>query len=200
MKKPLTLSVALVVSAAGFAAASIVAGGSLAAVTRELTHGMWTTRTNLDTETTSTTVGGRGVVICHRRGHHGSKTIVVDEHAVGAHLRHGDTIGYCTTGGSGKGHGFGRGHGHSGGDDDASGTTTTSGTTSISGSTTTDSGNPAGGIGFGHGHHGHHGDGQGDDGANGSGTTTSFATSTSSGFTGAQSGGSSGSGSDSGDD
>ncbi len=37
---------------------------------------------------------GHRVTICHQTGH-GQHTITVDEHALDAHLAHGDTIGAC---------------------------------------------------------------------------------------------------------
>jgi hypothetical protein len=127
MRKPLALSAAVVLAAAGFAGASIASGGSFAALGHVLTGTIGATTT---ISTTSTT-GGRTVVLCHRHGgkHHWFKTIAVDQHALRGHLRHGDHVGACTgvEGAKPKGgeaasapdnHGQVSSHGKSGDDDD----------------------------------------------------------------------------------
>lgn len=70
------------------------------------------------------------VTLCHHTHSkkHPQVTITVDQHAVKAHLKHGDTLGACTStstsaststtttpsnGGSSHGSGHGNGHGHS---------------------------------------------------------------------------------------
>ncbi len=118
MRRPVTLSMVVVALAAGFAAASIVAGGSIASGWKMLTG---TTRTRTYTiNTTSTSVGGRRILICHRHGrsHYWRfSTMAIDQHALAAHLRHGDRFGACLV----------LHHGHPGGsqgrkDDDGTGT------------------------------------------------------------------------------
>src|SRR5947208_1038015 len=78
----------LVLGAGGFAAASIASGGSLT-----------DTGTTGTTGTTSTTPSHK-VLMCHAT--HSKKypyhSLSVEIHAVSAHLRHGDTLGACTTG------------------------------------------------------------------------------------------------------
>jgi len=43
------------------------------------------------------------VEICHKPGTAAEHSIVVDDNAVPAHLRHGDFLGPCSGGGSGSG-------------------------------------------------------------------------------------------------
>ena len=139
MRKSLAFgSVLLVLLSAGFAVSSIVSAGSLAAigsmfetvtVSSTVTIQSTVTVPKTFTAPTSTTPIGRHVRICHfesRRHHHGFHVIVIDQHALTAHLRLGDTIGSCIGLGQGKhgddghhgrghehgrGFGFGRGHG-----------------------------------------------------------------------------------------
>jgi hypothetical protein len=104
----------LVLVTAGFAAAAIASGSSLGDI---LTG---TTATTGTTETTGTVPGvwQRKVVICHHT--HSAKhpwvTITVGAPAVPAHLRHGDSLGVCTSaqlGSSSQGHkGNNGGKGH----------------------------------------------------------------------------------------
>jgi hypothetical protein len=86
----------LVLVAAGFASASILAGGGLGAVLRSLT-GTTETETHVTTGTT-TVPGGRRVVVCKatESRKHPFRTIVVDQHAVASVLKHGGHIGACT--------------------------------------------------------------------------------------------------------
>jgi hypothetical protein len=96
MRKPVAISGAVVTVAAGFAAAIIVSGGSLAAIAHNLTGTTWT-RT---VATTGTNPDGRKVLICrihwgrHHR-HHWFTRMSIDQHALGAHLRHGDRLAPC---------------------------------------------------------------------------------------------------------
>jgi hypothetical protein len=96
-KLPRALLALLVMAAAGFAAASIVTGKSLA----DMVTGTVTTTatvTTTVTNTTTTNVGARRVTICHLTGSrkHPAVTITVSQSAVAAHLRHGDHLGACT--------------------------------------------------------------------------------------------------------
>jgi hypothetical protein len=77
------IAVTALLLAGGFAAASIASGEGL--------------RLLQTTATTSTT--SHKVTICHRTHSKKKKfhTISVDSHAVAAHLRHGDTLGACTS-------------------------------------------------------------------------------------------------------
>ena len=79
----------IVLAAAGFASASIVSGGRIVAAL---------TGSTTTSATTGTTPVGRKVTICHRTGSKKNSwhTITVDQHAVPAHLRHGDHLGACT--------------------------------------------------------------------------------------------------------
>ena len=98
MKKfPIVLAAVALVAAGCFAAASIASGGSFV---RMLTG------TTATTETTQTDTGehgggqpsGRRVALCHKTGPKRSPkfhTITVDQHAVKAHMKHGDTLGAC---------------------------------------------------------------------------------------------------------
>ena len=45
------------------------------------------------------------VEVCHKPGTPAEHTIVVDDNAVPAHLRHGDVLGSCEGSGSGSGSG-----------------------------------------------------------------------------------------------
>jgi hypothetical protein len=94
-KLPRALLTVLVIAAAGFAAASIVSGKSLADV---ITGTNGTTTGATTTGTTTTGQGARKVTICHLTGskHHPAVTISVSQSAVAAHLRHGDHLGACT--------------------------------------------------------------------------------------------------------
>jgi hypothetical protein len=97
MKKlPRVLLAALVTAAAGFAAASIVTGKSLADVVTGTTA-TTTTATTTTSTTTTTGVGARRMTICHITGSkkHPAVTITVSQSAVPAHLRHGDHLGAC---------------------------------------------------------------------------------------------------------
>jgi hypothetical protein len=163
MRKPVSLSAAIVLLAAGFAVASIATGGSLAAVAHA-----WTTLTGTTptvTATTTGTTGGRGVEICvrFRRGHHrfGTRTIVVSFHELHFRLRHGSHLGPCVI--------VRRHHGRHGfGDDSRNVTTTTTVATTTVATTTTTVGHtgPSGFVGKGT--TGRHGD-DGDDNGNGRG-------------------------------
>lgn len=95
-KLPRVLLVVLVTAAAGFAAASIVTGKSLADVVTGTTA--TTTTSSTTTGTTTTGQGARRVTICHITGakKHPGVTITVSQSAVAAHLRHGDHLGKCT--------------------------------------------------------------------------------------------------------
>jgi len=71
-------------------------GGALAATALLLGVGwstVWAQRANDPVE------------ICHKPGTPAEHTIVVDDNAVPAHLRHGDFLGDCSGGGSGSGSG-----------------------------------------------------------------------------------------------
>jgi hypothetical protein len=108
MKKfPIVLTV-VALGAAGFAAASIAAGGHFVQMLTGTGDTVTTPTVTVATTTTSTTTptttgegggGGRRVTLCHHTGSkkHPFHTITVDQHAVGAHLRHGDTPGACPT-------------------------------------------------------------------------------------------------------
>ena len=76
------LAVTALLIAGGFAAASIASGRGLASVSK--------------TSTTSTT--SHKVLLCHHTHSkkHPTHTISVDQHAVAAHLKHGDTQGACS--------------------------------------------------------------------------------------------------------
>ena len=95
-KLPRVLLVVLVTAAAGFAAASIVTGKSLADVVTGTTA--TTTSSTTTTGTTTTGQGARRVTICHITGSkkHPAVTITVSQSAVAAHIRHGDHLGACT--------------------------------------------------------------------------------------------------------
>ncbi|HEU5363090.1 MAG TPA: hypothetical protein VFU56_07085 [Gaiellaceae bacterium] len=97
----------LVLAAAGFAGASIVGGGFAAILDDTISTSSLSTST-----ATATTPLGRRVVICHltHSKKHPSHTITVSQHALRAHLKHGDTLGACVQGAEAhgkKGHGKG---------------------------------------------------------------------------------------------
>jgi hypothetical protein len=99
MRKPLSLSIGVVAVAAGFAVASIVAGGSLGAVKgvwRQLTGTTRTLTTFTNTTYTSTT-GGRGIEVCRRfgRGHRHFSVRYVSQQSLQANERGGYRIGPC---------------------------------------------------------------------------------------------------------
>jgi len=99
MRKPLSLSIGVVAVAAGFAVASIVAGGSLGAVKgvwRQLTGTTRTLTTFTNTTYTSTT-GGRGIEVCRRfgRGHRHFSVRYVSQQSLQASERGGYRIGPC---------------------------------------------------------------------------------------------------------
>ncbi len=136
MRKPLSLSAGIVLLAAGFAAASIATGGSLAAVSH-----VWTTMTGTNRTATITTTGpsgrhGRGIEICQRfrRGHrYGTRTIVVDFRSLHHWLGRGSKLGPCVVvkrHHRRHGHGSAVGHGKTG---STTTTTTTVATTTTSG-------------------------------------------------------------------
>jgi hypothetical protein len=124
MKKFPAVLTAVVLGAAGFAAAGIASGSHLLDAV---------TGTTATTGTTTTGANGRKVTLCHHTGrskkHPNGVTITVSQSAVKAHLRHHDTLGACpkptttaamtaTTTSSddaSKGHGNGKGNGHGGG-------------------------------------------------------------------------------------
>lgn len=139
MKKfPIVLAAVALVAAGCFAAASIASGGSFARMltgTNETVPTVPTTTAHTDTnENDGGQPSGRRVALCHRTGPKRSPrfhTITVDQHAVKAHLKHGDTLGACpaqapatttdkttTTSsdshGKGSDHGSGGGHGNNG--------------------------------------------------------------------------------------
>lgn len=105
MRRSVALSVAVVLSAAGFAVASILATGSLGAL-NDVTNTVTVVATNTvtvvttvvsGTTTTSTTPSrGRGIVICGRfgRGHRFSTRIVAQGN-LRASLRGGGHVGAC---------------------------------------------------------------------------------------------------------
>lgn len=109
MRRSVALSVAVVLSAAGFAVASILATGSLGAlndVTDTVTVAATNTVTVVTTvisgttttvSTTSTTPSrGRGIVICGRFGRgHGFSTRIVAQGNLRSYLRGGGHIGAC---------------------------------------------------------------------------------------------------------
>lgn len=97
---PIVLAAVALVAAGCFAAASIASSGRLL---DELTGTTATTATTTQTETGENGGGqpsGRRVVLCHRtgskkKGNFKFHTITVDQHAVKAHTKHGDTVGAC---------------------------------------------------------------------------------------------------------
>ena len=131
MKKfPIVLAAVALVAAGCFAAASIASGGSFARMLTGTTATVPTvTTTHTDTnEHEGGHQPGRRVALCHKTGPKKSPkfhTITVDQHAVKAHLKHGDTLGVCppkapatttstTTTTSSDDHGKGSDHGNSG--------------------------------------------------------------------------------------
>jgi hypothetical protein len=99
MRKPLSLGVGVVAVAAGFAGASIVAGGSLGAVSgvwHELTGTTRTVTTFTNTNTTSTTPG-RGIEVCRwlGRGHRRYSLRFVPQQSLRSDLRGGYRLGPC---------------------------------------------------------------------------------------------------------
>lgn len=98
MRKPLSFGIGVVVLAAGFAGASIIAGGSIGAIlsTTVVTTASTPTTTTTSTTTTSTTPGGRGVQICWRRQHFGRySTVIVGQQQLRGYLRRGGRLGPC---------------------------------------------------------------------------------------------------------
>jgi hypothetical protein len=91
----------LVLVTAGFAAAAIASGSSLGDILPGTTATTGTTGATDTTESTVTSsgLGQRKVLICHHT--HSAKhpwvTITVGAPAVPAHLRHGDSLGACTS-------------------------------------------------------------------------------------------------------
>ena len=138
---------ALLLATAGFAAASIALGGSFASLVTGTTD-------TTPTGTTGTTPGQRKVTLCHRTHSrkHPFVTITVASAAVPAHLRHGDTLGACTTGGA-------KVHGRPGSTQPASGSTTDASGTGTG--QTAGNGNGNGKAGGEHGNGGSHGNGKG---------------------------------------
>jgi hypothetical protein len=111
MKKFPAVLVAVVLGAAGFAAAGIASGNGLL---RSLTGTTESTSTPATTTTkTETGEGGKGrkVALCHKTGSkkHPWQKISVSQSAVKAHLKHGDVEPPCpTTAASAKGKGKGK--------------------------------------------------------------------------------------------
>ncbi len=199
MRKPLALSAAVVLSAAGFAGASIIGGGGLAALagawTRTTATGRFHTRTYPSTEMTTTASSGwRRIEICRRRGwahHFRFGVMIVSQRSLAAHLRHGDRIGPCAPaphhvrgGGAGGQQGQGgpgAGDDNTGGDDDATGLQGAGGGRFGNGGGSTFSGTTTGSSGFqGTGSPG----GPGSPGSNGQGSGSGFTGSNSQGGAG----------------
>ena len=102
MKKfPIVLAAVALVAAGCFAAASIASGGSFARMLTGTDATVTTATTTTPTDTNEHGGGqpsGRRVALCHKTGPKKSPkfhTITVDQHAVKAHLKHGDTLGAC---------------------------------------------------------------------------------------------------------
>jgi hypothetical protein len=168
LRKPVAISGAIVTLAAGFAVASIVTSGSLAALASVWTVTTSATNTvtvsNVTTVVTSTNPGDRHIEICrvhwgrHHR-HHWFTRMVISQHGLAAFLRHGFVLAPCLGfqgshhlgGGNGGKYGGnddnGGRNGHHG-DDDSGGSTGVS-TFSATSSFSTSHGH---GHGFGHGH------------------------------------------------
>jgi hypothetical protein len=151
MRKLSGMAMTLVVlSAAGFAAASIASGASLFGVltgTTETSPEQWAT--------TGTTpwIPGRRVTICHHTHSlkHPGVTITVSQHSLNAHLRRGDTLGPCSNGQAPPPGHHGKGSGRNGGGGGGDGTPTV--TTSAS----PDGNSGSHGHDHGHGHGSEHG-------------------------------------------
>jgi hypothetical protein len=106
MRRSVALTAAVVLSAAGFAVASIMASGSLGAL-NDVTNTLTVVATNTVTvvttvvsgtaTTTSTTPSrGRGIVICGRFGRgHRFNTRIVAQGNLRSYLRGGGHIGAC---------------------------------------------------------------------------------------------------------
>lgn len=137
MRKPLSLGVGVVAVAAGFAGASIVAGGSLGAVSgvwHELTGTTRTVTTFTNTNPTSTTPG-RGIEVCRwlGRGHRRYSLRFVPQQSLRGDLRGGYRLGPCVLprprlpirpfnpGGGGSGDSGGGGNSAGGGNSGGSG-------------------------------------------------------------------------------
>lgn len=98
------LVIGVLLAVSGFTAAAIASSSGVASLlqTATATTTVLATTTVVNTTTVSetTTVAPRKVTMCHHtHGKKGTKhvTIRVNQSAVRAHQRHGDTIGACTT-------------------------------------------------------------------------------------------------------
>jgi hypothetical protein len=160
--------------AAGFAGASIVAGGSFGAVSHSWWRGLTgTTPSGPPTFTTTepfphNPTPGRGFVICERIGRHGRfrfSTRIVAQQKLEGFLRRDSRIGSCIVIGHGRGRHLGWRIGVGNPHNFGPGPVMTDTTTTTSTTTTTTSG--GGFQGFGRGGQGGQGDGQGGSGSGG---------------------------------
>lgn len=108
MRKFPAVLVAVVLGAAGFAAAGIASGNGLLRTLTGTTESATTTTSSTTTTETGEGGNGRKVALCHRTGSkkHPWQKISVAQSAVKAHLKHGDAAPPCpTTAASTKGKG-----------------------------------------------------------------------------------------------